>query len=131
MKRPPRNLPDPACSDSLETEGIHLCILASGSRGNATFFSDGTTRILIDAGLSGKEIERRLTSRNIAASALDAILVTHEHSDHIQGVGVLSRRFKLPVYISEATHAAAARYLGKLHRQVPFRCGEGLSLIHI
>ncbi len=131
MKRPPRNLPDPACSDSLETEGIQLCVLASGSRGNATFFSDGTTRILIDAGLSGKEIERRLTSRNLAAAALDAILVTHEHSDHIQGVGVLSRRFKLPVYISEATHAAAARYLGKLHRQVPFRCGEGFTINQI
>ena len=131
MRRSPYNLPDPARGEVLVAQGIQLCVLASGSRGNATFFSDGTTRILIDAGLSGKEIERRLSSHRITAGKLDGILVTHEHNDHIQGVGVLSRRFKLPVYISDATYDAAARQLGKLHRQVPFCCGQGFTINQI
>ena len=105
-----------------------LCLLASGSRGNAIFISDGTTRILVDAGLSGKAIERRMEMREIVPSSIDAIVVSHEHADHIQGVGVLSRRFQLPVYISQTTHAEAATKLGRLHETVMFTCGESFQV---
>ncbi len=84
-----------------------VCMLASGSKGNAIFITDGCTSILVDAGLSGIEIERRLKSKGLSPEDLDAILVSHEHADHIHAVGVLSRRFKLPVYISSKTKRAA------------------------
>ena len=79
---------------------LAVCVLASGSKGNAIYLSDGFTSILIDAGLSATEIKRRLKSRGLNPGDLDAIIVTHEHSDHIQGVGVLSRQLKLPIYLS-------------------------------
>jgi phosphoribosyl 1,2-cyclic phosphodiesterase len=109
-----------------------ICVLASGSKGNAVYVSDGHTAILIDAGLSGVEIERRLVARGLAAQHLSAILVSHEHADHITGVGVLSRRYRLPVYISRKT-AGAARHIGRLHRAGTFDCGavfhiEGLRI---
>ena len=79
---------------------LAVCVLASGSKGNAIYVSDGYTAILIDAGLSATEIQRRLKSRGLNPKDLDAILVTHEHSDHIQAVSVLSRQLKLPIYLS-------------------------------
>jgi phosphoribosyl 1,2-cyclic phosphodiesterase len=102
---------------------LAICILASGSRGNAIFVSSGSTSILIDAGLSGIEIERRLKHRGLCPKNLDAILVSHEHTDHIQGVGVLSRRFKLPVYLNAGTQKAALSQLGNLHHFENFECG--------
>jgi phosphoribosyl 1,2-cyclic phosphodiesterase len=94
---------------------LAVCILASGSKGNATFVASGSTSILVDAGLTGIEIERRLKSRGLCPEDLDAILVTHEHTDHIQGVGVLSRRYNLPIYINRKTQRAAASQLGISH----------------
>jgi phosphoribosyl 1,2-cyclic phosphodiesterase len=101
---------------------LAVCTLASGSKGNATYISDGQTSILIDAGLSGIEIQRRLTSRDLSPEDLDAIIVTHEHSDHIRGVGILSRRYKLPVYINPKTQRACPG-LGKLYETRLFECG--------
>lgn len=101
-----------------------VCILASGSKGNAIFISSGDTSLLIDAGLSGIEIERRLRSRGLDPENLNAILVSHEHSDHIQGVGVLSRRYKLPVYINSKTQKSAVSQLGNLHEFKKFECGS-------
>jgi phosphoribosyl 1,2-cyclic phosphodiesterase len=102
-------------------------MLASGSRGNAIYLSDGVTRVLIDAGLSGVEIERRLKSRGLSAQDLDALVVSHEHSDHIQGVGVLSRKYRIPVYINEKTREAAPQ-LGKLGEQRSFACGTDFMI---
>ncbi len=102
---------------------LALCMLASGSKGNAIYVTSGTTSILIDAGLSGIEIERRLNSKGVSPADLDAILVTHEHNDHIQGVGALSRRFRLPVYVNPKTWAAASTQLGQLHDIREFECG--------
>ncbi|MBW2336699.1 MAG: MBL fold metallo-hydrolase [Deltaproteobacteria bacterium] len=101
---------------------LAVCTLASGSKGNATYVSDGQTSILIDAGLSGIELQRRLASRDLCPENLNAIIVTHEHSDHVRGVGILSRRYKLPVYINPKTHQASPR-IGKLHETRPFECG--------
>ena len=110
-------------NDIIQQEfSLAVCTLASGSKGNATYISDGQTAILVDAGLSGIEIQRRLTSRNLSPENLSAIIVTHEHSDHIRGVGILSRRYNLPVYINPKTHRACPR-LGRLYETRHFECG--------
>lgn len=103
-------------------------MLASGSKGNAIYLSDGETAILVDAGLSGIEIERRLQRRGIAPGSLSAILVTHEHKDHVQGVGILARRFSLPVYISKNTWVAAFAQIGEVKEVHHFRCGSSFAL---
>lgn len=105
-----------------------VCILSSGSKGNAIYVSNDKTAVLLDAGLSGIEIERRLESRDINPDSLDAIVVSHEHTDHIQSVGVLSRRFRLPVYINEPTLAAARDQLGPLHETITFHQGSAFRI---
>lgn len=75
----------------------------SGSRGNCTFISDGDTNILIDAGVSASKILNSLKSIGVSPDEIDAILITHEHSDHVAGVKVLSDRFSIPVYANENT----------------------------
>ena len=107
---------------------ISVCMLASGSKGNAIYVSDGKTSILVDAGLSAIEIERRFHSRALNPERLDAIVVSHEHADHIKGVGVLSRRYRLPVYINELTLAAATTQLGAVHETVKFYRGAAFSI---
>ncbi|MFD1397623.1 MBL fold metallo-hydrolase [Kroppenstedtia eburnea] len=78
-------------------------VLASGSSGNALYVETERSRILVDAGLSGKQLENLLRSIDVDPSTLQAILVTHEHSDHVKGLGVFARRYRLPVYMNEAT----------------------------
>ncbi len=78
---------------------MKVVLLASGSRGNALLVCSGRTRILVDAGLSAREICRRLEGVGVAPDSIDALLVTHEHSDHVRGLGPLARRLKVPVYI--------------------------------
>ncbi|MDA8441247.1 MAG: MBL fold metallo-hydrolase [Peptococcaceae bacterium] len=85
---------------------MKLATLASGSSGNSSVVTGGQTSLLIDAGLSGKGISTRLESLGVDVKKLAGILVTHEHQDHIQGVGVLARRHKLPVYALEPCFAA-------------------------
>lgn len=88
--------------------------LFSGSSGNASLLEAGNTRILIDAGLAGNRIEQALTSIGIAPETLSAILVTHEHTDHVRGVGVLSRRYSLPVYANAACFDAMSGTVGEI-----------------
>ena len=107
---------------------LAVCVLASGSRGNAIYVSDGITSILIDAGLSGIEIERRLKCRGISPENFSAIVVTHEHTDHILGVGVLSRRYHIPVYLSGDTKRAAEPETGKLFQIVDFEPGRTFAV---
>ena len=106
---------------------VAVCVLSSGSKGNAIYVSGGSTSILIDAGLSGIEIERRMATRDIRPESLDAIIVSHEHTDHIQGVGVLARRFNLPVYISQKTEKAANQ-LGIISDFNYFDCGTSFRI---
>ncbi len=103
---------------------LTLCMLSSGSKGNSIYISDGSTSILVDAGLSGIEIERRMKSKELIPEKLDAIVVSHEHADHIHGVGVLSRRYGIPVYISKKTFKAASPFLGKINEFKKFECGD-------
>ena len=72
--------------------------LSSGSDGNLTYVESGASKILVDAGLSCKEIELRLSLLNVKGSEIDGILVTHEHSDHIKGIDVFASKFKTKVY---------------------------------
>ena len=94
-----------------------FCPLYSGSSGNALFVAAGNTRILIDAGLSGKTIEEGLKKVCVLPETLDGIIVTHEHSDHVKGVGILSRKYHLPVYANEGTWNAMARSVGEIQPQ--------------
>lgn len=118
----------PPSSDQPRTPHLSVCVLASGSKGNAVHISSAETHILIDAGLSGREIQRRMVERGLSADDLDAILVTHEHSDHIQGVGVLARRYKIPVHISRRTAQAGDGRLGKIDSVTHFRCGTAFKI---
>jgi phosphoribosyl 1,2-cyclic phosphodiesterase len=86
-----------------------MTVLASGSRGNATVISAAGTRLLVDAGLSCRELLRRLALAGEDPSQLDAILITHEHLDHVAGLAVLARRLGIPVFFTEATHRAWVR----------------------
>ncbi len=112
--------------ENLDAAGFELsvCVLASGSKGNSIYVSDGRTSVLLDAGLSGVDIERRLKAAHLSPDKLDAILVSHEHADHVRGVGILSRRYKLPVYISKETEKAAEPIVGKTAKTVSFECGD-------
>lgn len=101
-----------------------FCPLASGSKGNAIYVSDGRTSLLIDAGLSVVETKRRMAERGLSPDGLSAILVSHEHSDHIAGVGPLSRRYDLTVHLSSATYKASAPRLGRLAAIRHFQCGK-------
>ncbi len=88
-----------------------MTVLASGSKGNATVIAAGSTRILVDAGLSCRELLRRMAMAGEDPCELDAILITHEHLDHVAGLAVLARRLKIPVFFTEGTHRAWVRML--------------------
>lgn len=77
---------------------MRICVLASGSKGNSTYVETDNTKILIDAGLSKKELENRLTMIGVNPSSIDAILVTHEHSDHIKGLGQFAKTYNTKVF---------------------------------
>lgn len=85
---------------------IKFCSLFSGSSGNSLFIATEGTKILIDAGLSGKRIIEALYSIGENPSELSAILITHEHSDHTRGAGIISRKFDIPIYANENTWEA-------------------------
>lgn len=84
--------------------GVSVTVLASGSNGNATLVSSSRTRLLVDAGLSCKELMRRIALCAEDPNCIDAILITHEHGDHVAGLHVMAKRLKVPVYVTGATH---------------------------
>ena len=86
---------------------MKICSLNSGSSGNSIFVSSGLTRILLDAGASGSKIEQELYSIGESIDSIDALLITHEHTDHIKSMGVLARKHAIPVYGTQGTLMAA------------------------
>lgn len=94
--------------------GLQLCSIASGSSGNCIYLGTDDTKILIDCGLSGKRIAQGLNSIGINPQDIDAILVTHEHIDHINGVGVMSRRYDIPIYANSCTWKAMDKKIGEI-----------------
>ncbi|HWG21271.1 MAG TPA: MBL fold metallo-hydrolase [Terracidiphilus sp.] len=90
---------------------VRFTVLASGSKGNSAVVSGGRTRILVDAGLSCRELFRRMQAAGEDPATLDAIIITHEHQDHVNGLAVTARKLGIPVYFTEATHRAWMRWL--------------------
>jgi len=99
---------------------VRITVLGSGSRGNSTVVASSTTRILVDAGLSCKETLKRLRLMGEEPEKLSAIIISHEHSDHVGGLPVLARKLKVPVYMTAPTHLAWFRS----ERQEARRAGE-------
>jgi phosphoribosyl 1,2-cyclic phosphodiesterase len=102
---------------------LQLCMLGSGSKGNAVYLESSNSRLLIDAGLTAREIVRRMSLIGRSPQDLDAILVSHEHSDHIRGVGVLARKWDIRVHIADPTLTSAAENLGPLPKVTLFEPG--------
>jgi phosphoribosyl 1,2-cyclic phosphodiesterase len=90
---------------------VRFTVLASGSKGNSTIVCGGRTHILVDAGLSCRELFRRMKLAGEDPATLDAIVITHEHQDHINGLAITARKLGIPVYFTEATHRAWMRWL--------------------
>lgn len=93
---------------------MKISILGSGSGGNSIFLESEGTKILIDAGFSCKKIEERLNSIGESLKEIKALLITHEHGDHIQGAGIISRKFNIPIYITPESYRAGEGKLGKV-----------------
>ncbi len=104
---------------------VRFTVLASGSKGNCTVLTGGRTKILVDAGLSCREIFRRMKLAGEDPAALDAIIVTHDHQDHVNGVALTARKLGIPVYFTEGTHRAWMRWLAP-RRQMTY--GQWLEL---
>lgn len=90
---------------------MRVTILGSGSSGNAILVESGGTRLLVDAGFSGIDLERRLATVEIPPESIDALLITHDHTDHTRGMGVVARRWGIPLYLTPATRLACKRML--------------------
>ncbi|WP_094094788.1 MBL fold metallo-hydrolase [Paenibacillus physcomitrellae] len=94
--------------------GIRFTVLSSGSTGNATVIAYEDIKLMIDAGFSARRIDELLSEREVAGGELNGILVTHEHSDHIKGLGAVARKYNLPVYANELTWAAMEKHIGAI-----------------
>lgn len=90
---------------------MRVSVLGSGSSGNATLVWAGNTRVLVDAGFSGRDLARRLGAVEVNADEVDAIVITHDHGDHTRGMGVFARRHGTPLYMTEPTRQACAKLL--------------------
>lgn len=93
---------------------MRFSVLASGSTGNAFYVETETERLLVDAGLSGKQLEQLFQQIGRHLKDVTAILVTHEHSDHIKGLGVIARKYQLPIYANEKTWKAMEGLIGEI-----------------
>ncbi len=108
---------------------MRVCLVASGSKGNAVYIESRESRILIDAGFAARELARRLALVGVEADSLDAVFISHEHGDHCRGLGPLARRYNLPVHMNPETLQALPA-LGKVPQLcefdtgVPFACRD-------
>lgn len=97
---------------------LRFATIASSSKGNCIYVGSEHTNILIDAGLSGKKIEEGLKALELSGEDIDAIFVTHEHNDHVAGIGVMSRRHNIPIYATEGTWANMPSSVGSFRRNM-------------
>ena len=109
---------------------LNFCSLYSGSSGNSLFVQTNNTKLLIDAGVSSKKIEKALNEINIDPSSLDGILITHEHSDHVQGLGTFSKKFDIPVFVNQETLDAMPKQRDKISEKniKKFKVAEKFSI---
>ncbi|WP_373894338.1 MBL fold metallo-hydrolase [Virgibacillus sp. CBA3643] len=104
---------------------IRFSVLASGSTGNAFYIESEKEKILVDAGLSGKQLDQLFAGVQVDPRELTGILVTHEHSDHIKGLGIVARKYNLPIYANEKTWKAMEGSIGKISLDQKFHFGMG------
>ena len=102
---------------------LHFSVLASGSTGNAVFVETEDHSFLVDAGFSGKQMEGLFNQVDRKMDHLSGILVTHEHSDHIKGIGVIARKYKVPIYANEKTWRAMEGSIGEIPTDLRFIFG--------
>lgn len=107
---------------------MRVALLGSGSRGNAVLVESGATRVLIDAGFSGAELDRRLASLEVEPSSVEALVVTHDHRDHTAGIGVAARRWGWPLYLSRRTRRACRHLLSGAETVRPLARNQPLVL---
>ncbi len=107
---PPRADPTVTTAEIGGQDGLRVCVLGSGSTGNATWVASASTAVLIDAGLSGRRIRQRLEGIGAALDHVHGICVSHEHKDHVGSLRILHRRHGIPVYANAGTAEALARY---------------------
>lgn len=107
---------------------ITFCLLGSGSAGNAILVETESTRILIDNGLSYKELSRRAVSMGLSLEGLSGVLLTHEHGDHCNGLGTLCRKHAVPAYLTPGTHDSLPARIGPLPDARLFRAGDSWLL---
>ncbi|KPK58685.1 MAG: hypothetical protein AMS21_10470 [Gemmatimonas sp. SG8_38_2] len=103
-------------------------VLGSGSRGNSILLETSESRILVDAGFSGRQIERRLTDIGVAADSISALVITHEHRDHTQGMGIFARRWNVPIYIARATAGSCSALLSGKEELYFYQAGRPIDL---
>jgi phosphoribosyl 1,2-cyclic phosphodiesterase len=106
---------------------MDISIVASGSNGNCCLVEQAGTKIMIDAGLSAREIESRLNRLGTSLEDLDALLITHSHSDHVRGAGIISRRYAVPVYMMKETTRQIGTRLGDFYPK-QFSLGQDFLL---
>jgi phosphoribosyl 1,2-cyclic phosphodiesterase len=107
---------------------LRFSVLASGSGGNACYVETGHARILIDAGIPCRDLIQRLKKIGADPERLDALIITHEHSDHVRGAGAVARRFDLPVYLNRRTYERGRQTLGNLPKPIIFHTGQTLTI---
>lgn len=109
--------------------GLRFTVLGSGSTGNCTIVQGNDKTIMVDAGLSMKKLEELMRERGVSPHEIDALVVTHEHSDHIKGLGAFARKHEVPIYANEATWGAMERLIGTIapEQRVIMESGEDLS----
>ncbi len=107
---------------------MKVSVLGSGSAGNSIFIQSRDTRVLVDAGFSGRSLAQRLDSIGVDADSIDAIVITHEHSDHTRGAGVFARRHGTPVYITEPTADACKKLFTGGERTVSYSVGSQFGI---
>lgn len=110
-------------TNTSEENTLRFCVLASGSTGNCAYLATPRARILVDAGLSAREIERRLASIGVTLAEIDAVLVTHEHSDHVCGLSTLARKGRMKVYANSFTADTLLPKMGAFDRWERFETG--------
>jgi phosphoribosyl 1,2-cyclic phosphodiesterase len=107
---------------------LKISVLSSGSAGNSTYIETDSHKILLDAGLSEKKLSARLASIGREAKDLDAVFVTHEHSDHVKGIGPLVRKYNIPLYTTEGTLRKIGSRIGRIPSWAPIRSEEPVAI---
>ncbi len=107
---------------------LRFTLLGSGSSGNAILIETESKKILIDNGLSFKKLSERAKAVGTSIEDLDAVFITHEHTDHVAGIGVLTRKLPIPIYITPATMAALPKTVGIVEPIRFFESGETVQL---